>query len=994
MNSILIITLIAFVAFLLLTGLGIMRDFSRLWLKHSAKVFAGKQGFNYYSELAATLMVVLIIAIAAAVFKGAATILVAMATTKDIATFTTALRGTFSSYTTELQNPKNHILLFLLNPALKMIAVLTLMEGIRLFFARINKQAGGDCFNEADVLYFTSLGVLLLIAVEILCHIQGVKLANMASNIAYLLCDKFAYILIFFTLEEVKMLRSNKDQLTEAIDKYLITARIERKTMLSGWKQLVLAYVLCLSMALPSYLGFQWIRDNITLMTVFIVVLGIALFVMKKVFSDAWNLMGTVMFASALEMPLDDIQYSNKSRLPVIIGLFGIGGLLVAFGIAFPRQLFMLLLIMAVAVCLMAFGIVAIYFLTMGICSLIACITRRDASTSSAEKCFTYVGWVLSSLPKAFAASVLVLTLAFMAMTCFPKNLNCDNLYPNCSIVDTNGNWLYIDEEHDHYYAPVQYDELPEFFKRALVYQEDRCFFQQNELLPNTSNWHGVSLSVFRGRGGSNLNAQLVKNITYIDADGFPRDLSRKLAEMVSGYMVSQRETPEHIMELYVNVASFHGTFAGFRGLNAAALYAFGKPIGQLDQLPQLYLVNTLPRSIFVKGENACIAYNAVQNDSTGLVKTALLNKAQRWYDEGLISKKELNTLKRQELDFTNCRYKSDIPMATRLRFEKKRGVPGRHLSYITLENEQAMTRAYNVLRNSSVFRKNGAELEVASVVVDVHNGHVIAHYSSGMIDYADYRDGFAIGSLGKPFIVAQMLEMGASPQFTLYDGPKNGRKTPKNANHLWTCRQVTISEALSKSLNAPFVNLQDLNLNPRQVFLRNEDSYRKMEIRSEQRHLELCDDTYNYPIGTSRQMYLTEVAQAFQVLMNDGLCYPLREFELGDSIVPIRIYEAKNVAVVKQALGQTIVSGTMKAYRTSLPEGRTYFAKTGTSTRQQYGWAVVSDGNLLVVSLASYGRCQDDNMILGVEPLYGGSTAGLMSVLVYNEIMKELLNS
>ena len=990
MNSIIIITLIAFVAFLLILGFGILKDFSRMWFRHSTKkVFVAKQGVNYYSELATTLVVALFIAIAAAIFKGAATILVAMATTEDIATFTTALRGTFSSYTTELQSPKHHTLLFLLNPVLKMTAVLTLMGGIRLFFARINKKAGGDCFNEADVLYFTSLGVLFLIAVEILCHIQDIKLVNAFSNIAYTLLDKFSYILIFLTLEEVMMLRSNKDRLTEAIDKYLITARIERKTMLSGWKQLVLAYVLCLSMALPCYLGVQFIRDNITLMTVFIVVLGIALLVMKKVFSDAWNLMGTVMFASALEMPMDDIQFSNKSRLLVIIGLFGIGGLLVAFGIAFPRQMFMLLLIMAVAVCLMAFGIVAIYFLTMGICSLIACITRKDASTSSAEKCFTYVGWVLSSLPKAIAASVLVLTLAFMAMTCFPKDLNCDNIYPNCSIVDTNGNWLYIDqEEHAHYYAPVQYDELPEFFKKALVYQEDRCFFQQNELLPNTSNWHGVSLSVFRGRGGSNINAQLVKNITYIDADGFPRDLSRKLAEMVSGYMVSQRETPEHIMELYVNVASFHGTFAGFRGLNAAALYAFGKPIGQLDQLQQLYLVNTLPRSIFVKGENACIAYNAVQNDSTGLVKTVLLNKAQRWYDEGLISKKELNTLKRQELNFTNCRYNSNIPMATRLSYERNRVLPGRHLSYITLENEQAMTRAYNGLRNSSVFRKNGAELEVASIVVDVHNGHVIAHYSSGMIDYADYRDGFAIGSLGKPFIVAQMLEMGASPNFTLYDGQKNGKKTPKNANHGWSNRYVTITEALSRSLNAPFVNLQDLNLNPRQVFLRNEDSYRKMGIRSEQRHVEMCEDTYNYPLGI-RQMYVTEVAAAFQTLMNDGLCYPLREYDLGDSIVPIRIYEAKNVAVVKQALSQTIVSGTMKAYRTTLPEGRTYYAKTGTSTRQQYGWGVVSDGNLLVVSLASYGRCQGDNMILGVEPLYGGSTAGLMSVLVYNEIKK-----
>ena len=986
MNSILIITLIAFMAFLLLTGFGIMRDFSRLWLKHSAKMFAGKQGVNYYSELATTLVVVLFIAIAAAVFKGAATILVAMATTEDIATFTTALRGTFSSYTTELQSPKNHILLFLLNPALKMLAVLTLMGGIRLFFAHINKKAGGDCFNEADVLYFTSLGVLFLIAVEILCHIQDVKLANMAGNIAYLLLSEASYILVFLTLEQVSMLHSNKNQLADAMDKYLVTNRIEKKTMLCGWKLVALAYMICLLMALPCYLGYQWIRDNTVLLTVFIVVLGVALLVMKQVFSDSWNLMGTVMFSTTFSMPINT-SASNKSRLPVIIGLFGIGGLLVAFGIAFPRQLFMLLLIMAVAVCLMAFGIVTVYFLTMGICSLIACITRRDVSTSSAEKCFTYVGWVLSSLPKAIAASVLVLILAFMAMTCFPKDLKCDDIFVNSSVVDTNGNWLYIDENYDHYYAPLHYDELPEFFKKALVLQEDRGFFQQNDLFPNPSNWHGISFSTLRGRSGSCLNEQLCKNITFIDSDGFPKDMSRRLSQMVSGYMISQNETPEDIMEKYVNIAAFHGTFAGFRGLNAASLYAFGNTINQLNSLQILYLVNSLPRSRGVQTENSMIPYHSMNKDVEGEVKKVLLKKAERWFEEGLITKKEYNTLKREELAFTNCRYNSNIPTATRIRFERTSSIPGRHLSYITLENEQAMTRAYDDLRNSSVFKKNGAELEVASIVVDVHTGHIIAHYSSGMIDYTDYRDGFPIGSLGKPFIVTQMLEMGASPNFTLFDGPVDGRKTPRNANHPWKKRPVTITEALSQSLNAPFANIRQI-MDPKPVFVNTERSYSKMGIRSEQRHIEMCEDTYNYSLGL-RQMYVTEVAQAFQTLMNDGVCYPLREFELGDTIVPIRIYEANNVAVVKQALSQTIVSGTMKAYHTSLPEGRTYYAKTGTSTRQQYGWAVVSDGNLLVVSLASYGRRQGDNMTLGVEPLYGGSSAGLMSVLVYNEIKK-----
>ena len=298
MINILIITLIALLAFLLLTGFGIMRDFSRLWLRHSREVFCSKQGIDYYSELAVTLLVTLIIATSASVLKGAATILVAMVTTNDIAQFTTALRGVFSTYTTELQSSRNHLLLFFLNPAFKMVAVLVIICGIKSVFTSINKKARGDCYEEADVFYFSSIGVLLLIAIEIVCHIQDIKMANNVGNIAYLLLDKFSYILFLLTLEEVRLLHSNKDLLNTAIDKYLVTNRVEKKMVSSGWKMITMAYATGLLLSLPYFIGLQWIRSNTTLMSAFIIVLGIAILIMKKVFADSFNLLGTVVFAS------------------------------------------------------------------------------------------------------------------------------------------------------------------------------------------------------------------------------------------------------------------------------------------------------------------------------------------------------------------------------------------------------------------------------------------------------------------------------------------------------------------------------------------------------------------------------------------------------------------------------------------------------------------------------------------------------------------------
>lgn len=991
MISILIITLVSLVAFLLLMGFGLMRDFTRLWIKHGLDVY-GKHSINYYSELATTFMVVLIIAIAAMILKGAATTLIAMVTTYDITTFTTALRGTFSS-TTELQSPKSHILFLLINPALKLGAVVSMISGIKHFFIRINKKAGGACYNEADVFYFSSIGVFYLVAIEILIHIQDVQLANMAGNIAYLLLDKASYILIFLTLEEVRMMHSNKKELIGDIDKYLVTSAIEKNTMISGWKQLLWTYICCLLLALPYFLGLQWVRDDTTLVTIFIIVLFLALLIMKKAFSESWNLMGTVLFsfADTGEIPIiNNTTFCNKTRRLVFIGLFATGALLVAFLIAYPKQMFMLALIMIFATSLIAFGIVIIYLLATCVAFLIATITKRDTNILPMKKHRVYVGWVLTSIPRAIVVPTGVVTMAFLTITCFPKKLICDDIYVNSSVVDTNGDWLYIDDElddkHEHYYAPVQYIELPDFFKRALVYQEDRGFFKQDNILPNTSNWHGVSLAGLKGRGGSNINSQLCKNITFIDVDGFPRDLSRKLSEMVSGYMISQTETPDNIMTMYVNVAGFHGTFAGFRGLNAASLYAFGKPVYQLNKLQQLYLVTTLPRGNYLKWKDTSISYREVQNDTTGLVKNILLNKAEKWYAEGLLSKKELNELKRQDLHFTNCRYNNRvIPLTTQNRIKKYMGSPGRHTCFLTSEHEQAMVRAYNNLRNSSMFRKNDAELEVASIVVDVYTGHIIAHYSSGQIDYTEYYNGYPIGSVGKPFICLQMLEDGASPNFVLYDGQKNGRKTPHNANHGWSNKYVTITEALSNSLNAPFVNIRDI-MPPKIVFKNTESSYKMMGIRSDS---VTFNDIYNYPIGTQRQMQVIEVAQLYQTLLNNGVCYPLRDHDTGETITPTRIYDAQNVAVVKKALSETIKSGTMKAYRKSLPEGRTYYSKTGTTTRQEYGWAILSDGDLLVVSLASYGKLNGASMKLGVQPLWGADTAGLMSVLVYNEITK-----
>ncbi len=987
MLIILIITLITLAAVVFLIGRYLLTDLSRLWLKHSREVLCGHEEVTYYCELAVMLVLTLVLAAGAAVLKGAADSLVALATTGNLSEYTTALRGTFS-FTNEAQLPGKHLVMLLASPLLKLLATFVLMTSIDAFFRSFNKRFGGDAlFSECDSFYFTSIGIIFLVFIELLWHSQNVKAFNASANMAYLMLDKLHYVICFLTLYWLKSLRNSSNQLVAAMDRYIKMSTSEKRIVLSPALMITLTFIVGMLMSLPYFLGLQWIRNDLTLAIWFMAVLGIAYLILGKVFSHTWNFMGTIVFDATMGNSLGVIRlvnqpgsrYSKAIRIVLVVAAITIVVLFAVFHLNLFFMFALMALLVAVGVAVVA---LVVYCLVLFVMLIVTAFRKKSYYELSLREMLSYYANAMLSILVALKVPFAVALLAFMLVVAFPKHLDMEHVFNNGSIVDTNGEVLYVDTDHDRYYVPVSYDELPESFKNYLVLQEDRCFFRQHDLMPNKSNWHGLSFAFLKARGGSNLNAQLVKNRTYLYAEGFPRDISRKGADMLGGLMLSETATPEQIMEDYVNMASFHGA-RGFCGVNAAALYAFGRPLDQLNELEQLYLINTLPRSVYMKDGKHKIPYTQVQQDSAKMVKDILLKKAEAWEADGLISKKELTKLRRSDLNFTNCPYRSGITTPTRLRLEKEMdGKSGKYLSYMTLDNEEALGRAYAQLQTKPAFRKNGSELHVASLVVDVRTGHIIGHYSTGVNDYTDYRNGFPIGSLGKPAIVTQLLESGVSPNMTLFDGQVGKRKTPKNANHGWSCKHVNITTMLSKSLNAPFANICDV-ANPRNTFLGVERSYQRMGIVSNEA---LCEDTYNYPLG-NRQMTVIEVANLYQTLINDGVHIPLRMLETDENIQAERIYEARHVAVVKNALSQTVLSGTMRAVRNQLPQGVTFYSKTGTSSRLRDGWNILSDGDILIVTWASYGRLNGDQLTFGTEPLYGASSAGLFSVLAYNEL-------
>lgn len=977
MKSIIIISLISLIIFMILLGNLLIKDTARLIGRHITGVFSNHSTV-FYAELCVSVIVVFVTALCAGAAELAVSAIFAEVFSNDITQFGIMLRGVFSLYS-ETQNPANHVLWLFLSPLVKLIATFILTQSVYGFFTAMNKRFKTDIYTESDMFLFGMAGAIVLSGIQIMLHIQKINGLNMTANLVFTILNNLSYILYFLAIYWVKTYKTNTAMLEASIKKYIITSNAERKVMGTPWLMLTVSYVVSLILSFPNFIGLQWLRNDLSLVITSILVMAVVYLILRKFFAHSWNYLATILFDTNRDLPLLATPYNirlNKRTTQIVGGISALALLL--FTVFKAKYMFMFVLTtLFIAAAIFAAAVLG-YFTPLLIGSIITSMRKNDIIYMPFSRITNYFKTVSISFGKSSALAIGIILFTFITITVFPKRLDCSRIYKNNTcVVDTNGDVLWLDDEHDFYYVPLEYDEIPDFVKKCVTTQEDRGFFRQGSWFPNKSNWHGISLaSFFAGRGGSNINSQVIKNLTYINASGFPRDLARKTTDQIGGYMLSLTETPEQIMTDYINVACFHSG-KGYRGINSASLFAFGRPIGNLNKLEQLYLISTLPRSTYMVDSSAA--------------KSETIKKAKQWKNTKLIKKSEYNEINNCDIHFVNRPYISDISTGTRSYIKKHFKSVERHDTYITLKNENAMYAAYNKLKSEKVYYKNGSELQVAAMVVDVKTGHIIGHFSSGLVDYNEFGQGFPIGSLGKPAIILEMLRKGASPNLTLFDGKVGKRKTPANATHAWKNKPVSIKTMLSQSLNAPFVNIRDI-MPPKPVFESVESVYKAIGITAQ---YDLCSDTYNYPLG-NRHMTVLDVTQLYQAIINDGARDSLRSnCNIDTTNLSKRIWSTDNIRVIKDALSETIKTGTMQEYRNKLPQHKTYYSKTGTSSGKptwrggKDGWCVLSDGDILIVCWASYGKISGKHITLGTEPLFGSSTAGLFAVKIYNELVK-----
>ena len=129
--------------------------------------------------------------------------------------------------------------------------------------------------------------------------------------------------------------------------------------------------------------------------------------------------------------------------------------------------------------------------------------------------------------------------------------------------------------------------EIPELYKKGLVWLEDRSFYDNNGV-----SFRGIVRSIVHDiaaghavEGASTLSAQFIRNALWLGED---RSLSHKVLEFLYAIRLNHLFTKEQILTMYADRISFgHMNY----GLKSASLYYFAKEPNNLTEAEQIALL-------------------------------------------------------------------------------------------------------------------------------------------------------------------------------------------------------------------------------------------------------------------------------------------------------------------------------------------------------------------------------------------------------------------
>lgn len=343
--------------------------------------------------------------------------------------------------------------------------------------------------------------------------------------------------------------------------------------------------------------------------------------------------------------------------------------------------------------------------------------------------------------------------------------------------------------------------EMPPHLIQAVLTTEDRRFYYHYGFDPI-----GIIRAFIRnyraGRvveGGSTVTQQLVK-VLFLKPD---RTYWRKIEEVLLALSLEYRLTKEQILELYLNRIYFGG---GNYGVAAAAQHYFGKDVSEIGVYEAAILAGLIrsptyyaPTNNFERSlERGKVVLSAMRSsgemsdaeyasaiDNPPSLRTNLPKESYGFVIDAVM----------QQLSEVGLDLKSDMVVETTIDYE---------LQAVTQRTVQ------DHMKNEGAKYNAG---EAAAVVIN-REGAVRALI--GGRDYQKSQFNRAMkaqrqpGSTFKPFVYLTALEKGLTPEALVHDGPiQVGNWAPANYNDRYY-GDVTLREALAKSMNTAAVRLSE----------------------------------------------------------------------------------------------------------------------------------------------------------------------------------------
>ncbi|HGK9356313.1 TPA: penicillin-binding protein PBP1A [Streptococcus pneumoniae] len=376
----------------------------------------------------------------------------------------------------------------------------------------------------------------------------------------------------------------------------------------------------------------------------------------------------------------------------------------------------------------------------------------------------------------------------------------------------------------------AQANEIPTDLVKAIVSIEDHRFFDHRGV--DTIRIIGAFLRNLQNnslQGGSTLTQQLIK-LTYFSTSTSDQTISRKAQEAWLAVQLEQKTTKQEILTYYVNkVYMSNGNY----GMQTAAQNYYGKDLRELS-LPQLALLAGMPQ--------APNQYDPYSHPEAALDRRNLVLSEMK--GQGYISaeqyEKAINTPITNGLQSLKSVNSYPVYMDNYLKevidqVEQETGynLLTTGMDVYTNVDQEAQKRLWDIYNSDQYVSYPDDDLQVASTVVDVSNGKVIAQLGARhQASNVSFGTNQAVetnrdwGSSMKPITdYAPALEYGVydSTATMVNDIPYNypGTSTPVYNWDRAYFGNISLQYALQQSRNVPAVEtLNKVGLDRAKTFL------------------------------------------------------------------------------------------------------------------------------------------------------------------------------